>query len=648
MRSDSIGMFWEDLPPEPKVKKEKPKRVPPEPVWLEPDYLPYLEEARAFNVELYNDEELITLTEPLVMDCECYKNYFLCAFKGVHSGKVAYFEELDRRLLWLLLNKCIVTFNGRKYDYVVLNLFIAAKALETIHNASNAIIQNNLMPWDILRGYKVKDALEKSNHIDLVEVAPLFNSLKVYAGRLHVKRMQDLPFDPQTELSEEQKLIVRLYCVNDLDNTIELFLGLKDEIQLREAMSRTYQIDLRSRSDAQIAEAVIGKSLKVPKVKQPDIPVGMEYYYQPPDYLSWFQTDIMKQTLHRFCHTAFRVGGSGKTGIPDSLKEHLIVRIGDLDYKMGIGGLHSQEKQTYYESNKDNILIDRDVASYYPRIILNQQLFPERLGKRFLYVYEGIVNQRLEAKASGDKITSDTLKITINGSFGKFGNAFSLMYSPTLVVQVTLTGQLSLLLLIEKMHLAGIPVVSANTDGVVMNCPRHKLDQMNAIVKWWEQVTQFETEETVYDKLYSRDVNNYIAVQPDGKVKTKGTFSDTGLRKNPQNAIINDAVIAYLKQNQPVADYIKACVDVTRFLTVRTAKGGAVQAGEYLGSAIRWYKSTEGSEIIYAKNGNLVAGGENAKACMNLPEQLPTDIDYEWYIEQAEKIVKIIQENVAT
>ena len=39
-------------------------------------------------------------------------------------------------------------------------------------------------------------------------------------------------------------------------------------------------------------------------------------------------------------------------------------------------------------------------------------------------------------------------KIQINGSFGKLGSKYSLLYAPDLLLQTTITGQLALLMLI--------------------------------------------------------------------------------------------------------------------------------------------------------------------------------------------------------
>jgi len=246
------------------------------------------------------------------------------------------------------------------------------------------------------------------------------------------------------------------------------------------------------------------------------------------------------------------------------------------------------------------------------------------------------------------------LKITINGSFGKLGNRYSILYAPDLLIQVTLTGQLSLLMLIEMIEYAGIHVVSANTDGIVIKCPRQGQDVLAGVVKEWEMMTGFQTEEAIYRALFSRDVNNYMAIKQDGTTKCKGAYSNPWagekltaerLNKNPTNSICVEAVDAYLTKGIPLMQTITSCKDVSKFVSVRTVKGGAVKVWpgktEYVGKAIRWYYATgvEG-ELVYAKNGNKVPKSDGAKPLLDLPQQLPDDIDFQWYAAEAERILR--------
>lgn len=321
------------------------------------------------------------------------------------------------------------------------------------------------------------------------------------------------------------------------------------------------------------------------------------------------------------------------------------LRIGQGVYRMGIGGLHSSESSVAHVASGTTRIVDRDVTSYYPSIILTQGLYPAHMGLAFLSVYQSLVERRIQAKRDGHKVMADALKICVNGSFGKLGSKWSVLYSPDLLIQVTLTGQLALLVLIESLELAGFRVISANTDGVVTLVPTERTDEFNAMVSAWEMSSGFTTEETEYAALYSKDVNNYIAVKPDGSTKLKGLYATDGLQKNPTNAVCVEAVIKFVSGatlgKYPVEDHIYSCKDVSKFLTIRQVKGGAVYGQQYLGKAVRWYYSVRGigQHIAYATNGNKVARSEGARPLMELTDGVPTDLDYDWYIREAQSIL---------
>lgn len=664
-RADMAGFFWNDTPPPKPPKAEKPKRTPPERTWERPDYLPGLQEAVAFRVQQFEDWELAIAAakgERLIFDIECYANYFLIAFTSLSSGKVIYFErtanhDFNRDKLWWLIHAfCLVSFNGINYDLPILALALAGKTNAQLKAATNEIIVNGTRPSDVLRSSKVKKL--NLNHIDLIEVAPLRASLKIYGGRLHAPRMQDLPFHPETTLSPEQIAIVRWYCVNDLTNTAILHESLKEQIDLRDSMGREYKMDLRSKSDAQIAEAVIAEEvgrLNGSRAQRPTIEPGTRYKYKIPHFIT-YQSPLMNWALDIVRNANFIVSEDGNVGMPEELKALRLEMAGGV-YRMGIGGLHSSEQCAAHYADANTLLIDRDVTSYYPYIILNQGLYPQHLGPNFLKVYRTLVERRIAAKHAGNKVVADSLKITINGSFGKLGSRYSVLYAPDLLIQVTVTGQLALLMLIERLEMVGIHVVSANTDGIVIKCPTVRQAECDAIVKQWEADTSFETEDTQYLALFSRDVNNYIAVkkkfdkatkqwlyQPDG-CKTKGAYAfpekpSDQLHKNPTNAICVESVLALLTKGTPIMTTVRSCTDIRKFASVRTVKGGAVKNGTFLGKSIRWYyKAGEDGEIVYADSGNKVPRSEGATPMMDLPATFPQDVDYDWYEREAERML---------
>jgi hypothetical protein len=579
-----------------------------------------------------------------VFDAEVYKDYFLCMFRNLKTGKTTIVEQyeghpFDDGIVTRILGMyTLVTFNGINFDMPILGAARAGADNLRLKEICNAIIDEGLKPWDIERRYGIQ--IPACDHIDLIDVAPGIASLKIYGGRMHCRRMQDLPIKPTASISVEDRQQLIEYCSNDLDTTAALYATLQPQLELRARMSEQYEQDLRSKSDAAIAEAVlkseIAKELGT-GIERPTIAPGTSYKYRPPIYIG-YNHPALQAALETVVHAEYLISDAGKVIIPKEVQD-LKIKIGASVYRMGIGGLHSTESSVAHIADDNYILVDRDVASYYPAIIL-QGHYPKHLGEAFLAVYRTIVERRLQAKAAGDKATADSLKIVVNASFGKLGSKWSALYSPDLMIAVTMTGQLALLMLIEWLEDAGIPVVSANTDGVVIKCPRGQQTDMEAIVFAWEICAGFMTEASYYAALYSRDVNNYIALKQGGGYKAKGVFTPAGLQKNPTTTVCVEAVINKLIHGTPIAATITDCRDITKFVTIRTVRGGAHKDGLFLGKAVRWYYATgvEGA-IQYLVNGYTVPRTEGAKPLMELPVEFPGDVDYGWYVREANLIM---------
>jgi DNA polymerase elongation subunit (family B) len=581
----------------------------------------------------------------LIFDCEVYGDYFLLAFRNVASGNVVTCEAFAGQALdvakiqRILAAYTLVSFNGAHFDLPVLAMALTGAPCEKIKAVCDAIIVGKKKSWEIYREYGL--AQFEIDHIDLIEVAPGQIGLKHYGGRLHAPTLQDLPIAPAASIAPEQRELLRTYCANDLALTERLYQHLLPQIELRARMTQEYGIDLRSKSDAQIAEAVIRSEVEArtkTKLRRCELPANTKLQYTPPAWID-FATRPLREIFDLVREADYRIDQWGSPLMPTTMVDAQVA-IGGSVYRLGIGGLHSSETRAAHVADEQNFLVDRDVASYYPSIILGCGLAPANMGEHFLVVYRSIVERRLMAKRTGDKLSADVLKIVVNGSFGKLGSKWSVLYAPALFLQVTLTGQLALLMLIERLEMHGIPVVSANTDGVVIKCPVKQSAEMDAIVDWWESITGFATEATDYAAIYSRDVNNYIALKVGGGVKTKGAYASTSLSKSPANEICTEAAIAYLTDGTPVATTITSCRDITKYLTLRQVNGGALWQGQPLGRVVRWYYARgETAAIHYQTNGNTVARSQGSRPCMVLPETFPADIDIDWYIGEASDLL---------
>lgn len=610
----------------------------------------------------FTTEELLAKKSGIFLyDVESFKNYFLVAFRCYETGKIAYFEAIDETiaagwLVWMLDNFCVVGFNSIDYDLPMVSMAATGRfGPAELQAATHKKIVLGDRTKDIQEEYGFE--LLTPNHIDLIEVAPLSASLKTYAARMHCRHLQDLPFDPSIVLSREQIATVRTYCFNDLENTALLLKELVEHLDLRAKLSIEFNRDLRSLSDAQLGQEIINTEIKRVTGKYPKRPdftklVDTSFLYEPPAYIR-FLTPELQAVLADVKSAEIFVGGSGHVVCPKTIDGRKLT-ISGKDYTIGMGGLHSKEKSQSIPKGwlvvSDQRLLDRDVTGYYPNLILKNKFAPRHLGETFLEVGQNIVNVRTHAKKNGPKYIADGMKIACNGAlFGKMSDPYSTIYDPKSMVHVTLTGQLSLLMVIEYLGLNGFDVVSANTDGVVTLVPKERYEEFCHIWKEWEHQTSLETEETEYDGLFSRDVNNYIAVKMDGKCKAKGVYSEVGsalnsrLSKNPESLICADAVKAHITTGAPIEAIIRECRDITRFVVVRKVTGGGAKDGRYLGKTIRWYYANGVMGIItYCKTGNKVPNSDGAKPLMTLPPTLPDDINYGWYVDAAVGILEDI------
>jgi hypothetical protein len=670
--------------------------------------------------------------EPIVVDVETYRHYWLLEALNPATGETWSFEMFEGKPLDvigirnLLTTNTIVTFNGIKYDMPIITLALSGASCSQLKDASDAIITQNMQPWEFYRAYGLTEPTSV-DHIDLIEVAPGQGSLKAYGGRMHTRKLQDLPYPPDMVIEWPHRIMLREYCFNDLAVTAELYAAMRDRVILREKIGEKNGIDVRSKSDPQISEAImrvrLGRSPKAPIIQ-----VGHQFIYKAPAWLKFKHLDIDVLLTH--CPFAITESGSvapaySATFIdwPDTqmrLDPHgqwvkrpkgwsaRSLIINGTQYAMGIGGLHSMESSITWEATNEMSLTMPDVGSYYPSLMLETGIYPAAIGPEFTEIFREKYNSRLAAKARAGELKviikntigvvdpqierdleqalliTDTEKLNLNGNFGKLGSKYSMFYTPDGLIQVTITGQLALLMLIEALEDAGIHVVSANTDGIVIYTARSNDWMTQSIIAWWEQTTGFMMETTEFKMLAAMNVNSYIGIEANGSVKAKGMFAPVKPGAsgwpNPTGQVCVDAVVAYLKDGTPLRDTIMACSDVRQFVYVRSVTGGASymphgtmsrkttqtamravvgdiadkvaltaayhaacdarsSTGEYLGKVVRWYYGCQSEACLVTKAGNLVPRTQGCRPLMELPDTVPDDVDREWYVTEAESLL---------
>lgn len=606
---------------------------------------------------------------PIIWDLECYPNFFLFGYinhpklpgwKAYLSPskpqftpeEIAHFQYLEANCTWY-------GFNSANYDAPMWKFARAGANNQQLKQFNDAIIVGGLKRWEVERAGWMQAQLSGFDSVDLMEVLPGVKlGLKTYMARAHSHTLQDLPYPPDTALTESQMQDVWNYHDNDLRGTYELKEICADRLAFREKMSARYGADMRSKSDAQMSEVIVSSRLgQRPEV--PYIPSGTKFTATPGPWLS-FATPYMQEIARTALTSEFvwnrkdpgeALPDGTKTGVtmPDAIKK-LRVKIGNTVYKFGMGGLHSQESSRTLRGPGYR---DSDVAGYYPELVRALKLLsPEQMA-----IYVDVMAERRTSKAqmqqlkaakldySEAKTESDGGKIVVNGWYGKLFSKYSFMCNPQAGVSVTINGQLSLLMLIERLELAGVSVVSANTDGIVTHAPTGLEWVRDTTMAWWCNATGFDLEHNDYKIMAQRDVNSYVALLDSGEIKRKGVFAESGVLSgmqgiHPDRDISKDAAVAYMMKGTPIAETVRACKDIRKFVLSRKVKGGAYYKGQYLGPTARWYYRVGDAEPLRYANGNKVAASDGSMPCQVLPDAIPADLDYGAYEAYALQLVQ--------
>lgn len=370
------------------------------------------------------------------------------------------------------------------------------------------------------------------------------------------------------------------YNDNDVYIVAELIRMNQEEVLLRYRISEEYKVDVYSASRSTIADKVIVKLYSKFTGLHPKAFIDTKTIRRKilvSEILSdkiAFSTPELNDILSGIRSLTLR----GEKGEFD--REFTFM---GTSYTIATGGLHSNEIPAVYTENDDNIIVDRDVASYYPNMIRSLKVCQKHLiPKAWFRIADTIVDERLEHKhlakdKSLDVMERDKhataaacLKIVANaGIFGKMGSEKSFLCDKKAMYQVTINGQLFLLMLIEKLELAGIHVISANTDGIVTIVPRELEQTADDICHWWEKHLGLELEFTYYTKYVTEGVNSYLTVKRGGSSKFKGRMNPKmfleDLSKGYNSPIVAKCVTEYFINGTPVMETLRNAKSILDF-----------------------------------------------------------------------------------
>ena len=546
---------------------------------------------------------------------------------------------------------------------------VAQKAQDVIHDAN----------YEVFSEYREHELTCKQ--IDLFKVNHYDNknrmvSLKRLEFEMDLENIEEMPIHhSKTNMTQDEIQLTRDYCTNDVMATYEfykvttgdtdhpLYKG-NNQIELRQDIEAEFGISCLNYSDSKIGDEMIKKYYcEEKRIMMSELPrkgyfrKNINVKYCIAKYVK-FETPQLQEFLARMKKLVLALN--------DDFKES--IEFYGNTYTFAKGGLHTENKPEVFEADDEYEIIDWDVSSYYPAIIINNGKYPAHLGKEFLNGYVKMFERRLELKpqAKKDKRIKGivgALKLAVNSVYGKSSDMQSWIYDRQLTMFTTITGELCLLMLIEAYELAGIHVISANTDGVTIRIKKTDITKHYEINEWWSQLTKYELERTDYSKIIFSTVNDYLAIKTDGEIKKKGDFlTDFELHKNKSGRVVPIALEEYFINGTPVADTIRNHRNIYDFAMRQRAtrdfhfEGLSDGRTNVYNKLIRYYVSNTGEKLIKVKNKDSTSGAAAVSqveagewvmtVCNHLTPQHPLDnINHSYYIERAEKIINKISYN---
>lgn len=567
-----------------------------------------------------------------VYDIEVFPNVFHCTVKNTETGELHKFEiscrrnQLDELVeffhtvntkytfgdlyttdIKLDTNILFCGYNNLHYDNAIINYIIDCYNImkykgyrdicRSVFNLSKVITTSSEDDNSAWRKWKYMICFDSFDILTMLYSNKLRVGLKEIQVTMQYKNVQEFVADWQADLPEDQIDSMIDYNINDVNSTEELLNRCKKDIDLRIAIEDEYGVRVLSKDGVNIGMKILTqkylektgqtwwdiKDLRSPMSVIPLNNVILPFIKYDSPILTRVLNDMKSQIV-----------SPGRKGY-----ENKFVFEG-LQYSVGVGGIHSVNKPEIIIPKEDEMLIDIDVASLYPSMLIEYEFYPKHLGPEFLEVYKQIKDERIEAKHNGNKVKNETLKLALNGLSGNLQNEHNFCYSPFAVMQIRINGQLLLLMLAEKLTQLGCRIVQANTDGLFVLLKKDVYSKVNNVCREWEQLTRLTLEEERFKAMYQYAINDYFAITEDDKVKEKGMFITTvKLGKGLTPKIIPKAVINFFKNGVPVEETIKGCKDIRDFLmSEKTGKQWHVEYNNKEQQRTnRFYASTNGAYL---------------------------------------------------
>lgn len=485
-------------------------------------------------------------------------------FRVVSSDSPTARDDLMKELL----EKDVVKsgYNIKGYDLIIANAIRQGLNPQEVKIVNDLIINPNLAYESkehyILKSYIYKK-LSSIEYVDLMDDCT--GSLKEKEAILGLNVLEsNISFDKK-DLSESDKQEVIHYCKQDVYAAAQFYMQVVDPyVVTKLAVGKHFNIPYNTCIKSSNAR-VVAIALGAVKRQWPDADkISIEL---PEKIRSYCYENLPSKILDKILNNTdgFTVDLFGNT------------------VSFGNGGIHSVFKENLYvEEDEDYCLLNVDAESYYPSMLIQFKTLSRNVSNpdALKYVFE----ERMRIKHKPEKTAEDDSiqkadKLILNTTFGASGNKWLDLYDPYMCTKTCRVGQIFLASFACKINktIPSATIIQTNTDGILVYLLRKDLDKLKELEHEWTQVSGINMEEDYVSKIWQRDVNNYLLVMTNGKVKRKGGWlNDTIYRPgyvtlaSLQAFVCTKAAQKYLLNKESVFKNIVSCTNLNDFAMVCT------------------------------------------------------------------------------
>ena len=463
------------------------------------------------------------------------------------------------------------------------------------------------------------------------------------------------------------------YNKNDVYLVCEIARQKPDEIKLRYSLGAAFNLNLLCAARSSIADKLLYKfysersGLSVDKFKDLRTQrtalsfnkIIFPHICFKTKQLQDLLEDMKKVVIYRTNKDAFEK----------------VIQFYGTTYTIATGGLHSQDRPAVLTSTDKYTYVHYDISSFYPSVMVAYNIAPKHLNNNvFVKMVDYFRLTRIKCKHTKDedglvvagvhnKLAAEALKIVINAIYGKFGFEMFFLFDRFAQMQVTINGQLMVMMVVEALELDGIHVVSANTDGIIVKLPKDKEEDFKRITDDWCAQNKLGADSERYKLFVTRDINNYFDIQSNDKVEYKGGLDPKqylkDLKKGYDMPVVAKAVFEYFAHGTPVMETLRNHKDILDFC--KTQNVGKqfevvyqkVENGKVIDIRsqrhVRFYVSTKGviimKENVNSNQRSVLASGKPVIILNKLDDKDISlrNIDYKYYYEEAYKIINPIK-----